>query len=188
MTTTDTRKDGLRDHFLIASPYLEDPRFQGTVIYICEHSDEGALGLVLNRPLKVPLGDILGQLDLDGSELDIPVMGGGPVQPERGFVLHNPGSRWQHSVSISEQVALTTSRDILEAIGLGQGPETYLVALGYSGWGEGQLEDELSSNSWLVCRADPDVLFITEWQQRYAAVLDSMGIDLTRLSQTVGHA
>ncbi len=188
MTMTDTSKGGLRDHFLIASPYLADPRFHGTVIYLCEHSDDGALGLVLNRPLDIPLGEILEQLDMEGGELDVPVMSGGPVQPERGFVLHNPDSRWQHSVNVSDQVALTTSRDILQAIGVNEGPDTFLVALGYSGWGEGQLEAELTSNSWLVCRADPGLLFMTEWPQRYAAALAYMGIDLAQLSETIGHA
>ncbi|OEY65853.1 YqgE/AlgH family protein [Marinobacter sp. X15-166B] len=188
MTATDTSTGSLRDHFLIASPYLADPRFHGTVIYLCEHSADGALGLVLNRPLDIPLGEILEQLDLAGGELDEPVMEGGPVQPQRGFVLHSPGTRWQHSVSVSEQVALTTSRDILEAIGQGQGPDSYLVALGYSGWGEGQLESELASNSWLVCRADAEILFSTAWQDRYAAVLDLMGIDLAQLSESIGHA
>lgn len=188
MMVATMTQNSLRDHFLIASPYLEDPRFHGSVIYLCDHSDEGALGLVLNQPLDIQLGEILEQLDLDGSELDLPVFLGGPVQPERGFVLHSPGSTWQSTTPVSGDVTLTTSRDILKAIGDGTGPEDFLVALGYSGWGEGQLEEELASNSWLTCQASADLMFNTPWQELYAAVLERMGIDLNQLSESVGHA
>ncbi|WP_375176286.1 YqgE/AlgH family protein [Marinobacter mobilis] len=186
--TANRSADNLRDHFLIASPYLADPRFHGSVIYLCEHSSEGALGLVLNRPLDIGLGEILEQLGMDGKELDLPVFLGGPVQPERGFVLHGPGSHWQSTSVISEGVALTTSRDILEDIGRGQGPQDFRVALGYSGWGEGQLEEELASNSWLTCPAKTDLLFATSWQDLYQTVLTDMGIDLNQLSESIGHA
>lgn len=188
MSTDFRTQDSLRNHFLIASPYLNDPRFHGTVIYLCEHSEEGALGLVLNRPLEIQLGEILEQLDMDGGELDLPVFMGGPVQPERGFVLHNPGSTWQSTMPVSGDITLTTSRDILAAIGEGVGPEDYLVALGYSGWGDGQLETELESNSWLTCPATAELLFRTPWQDLYGAVLAGMGIDLNQLSESVGHA
>lgn len=186
---TDTQPaDSLRDHFLIASPYLADPRFHGSVIYLCEHSDDGALGLVLNRPLDIQLGEILEQLGMDGKDLDLPVFLGGPVQPERGFVLHGPGSHWQSTTGISDGVALTTSRDILEDIGRGHGPEDFVVALGYSGWGDGQLEEELASNSWLTCPAKTALLFHTPWQDLYSTVLADMGIDLNQLSESIGHA
>ncbi len=178
----------LRNHFLVASPWLADPRFRGSVIYLCEHSDEGALGLIVNYPLDIHLGEILEQLDLRGGELDLPVFNGGPVEPQRGFVLHPPKTSWQNTAKVTDDIMLTTSRDILADIGLGNGPDQFLVALGYSGWGEGQLEDELGSNAWLTCPGSPDILFGTPWNERYKAVLQLMGIDLNQLSDTVGHA
>ncbi|MBD3658263.1 MULTISPECIES: YqgE/AlgH family protein [Marinobacter] len=188
MTASRHSPNSLRDHFLVASPYLDDPRFHGGVIYLCEHTEEGALGLLINRPLDIHLGEILEQLDLDGGELDMPVFSGGPVQPERGFVLHGPQTSWQNTAPVSSEVMLTTSRDILAAIGADNGPEEFRVALGYSGWGEGQLEDELASNAWLTCPATTDILFRTPWQDCYGAVLALMGIDLNQLSESVGHA
>ncbi|PCM43943.1 YqgE/AlgH family protein [Marinobacter sp. ANT_B65] len=179
----------LRHHFLVASPYLEDPRFHGAVIYICEHSSDGALGLMINQPLDIHLGEILEQLDLQGGELDLPVFSGGPVETERGFVLHSPGdASWQNTAQISDDVMLTTSRDILAGIGHNEGPDAFLMALGYSGWGEGQLEEELGSNAWLTCPATTDILFRTPWAERYSAVLRLIGVDLNQLSETVGHA
>lgn len=188
MTVTNHSVQNLVHHFLVASPYLADPRFRGAVIYVCEHSDDGALGLVINHPLDIHLGEVLEQLDLHGGELDLPVFSGGPVQPERGFVLHPAGSRWVNTAEVTDEVLLTTSRDILEGIGRGEGPEQFLVALGYSGWGEGQLEAELGSNAWLTCPASTDILFRTPWNERYQAVLALMGIDLNQLSESVGHA
>jgi putative transcriptional regulator len=180
--------DSLKHHFLVASPWLADPRFRGSVIYLCEHSDDGALGLVINYPLGIHLGEILEQLDMRGGELDLPVFSGGPVEQERGFVLHPPGTHWQNTAQVTDSVMLTTSRDILAGIGQGDGPERFLVALGYSGWSDGQLEDELGSNAWLTCPASTDILFNTPWNERYQAVLQLMGIDLNQLSETVGHA
>ncbi len=188
MTSETDAQDNLGHHFLVASPYLEDPRFHGTVVYICEHSEQGALGLTVNRPLDIHLGEILEQLDMEGGELDLPVFSGGPVQPERGFVLHKPDSNWQHTVLTSPDLALTTSRDILMAIGADEGPEQFLVCLGYAGWSEGQLEEELAGNAWLTCPATPELLFGTPWRTRYEAVLRHMGIDLNQLSESVGHA
>lgn len=178
----------LRGHFLIATPYLGDPQFQGGVIYLCEHSGDGALGLMVNRPLDVSLGDILEQLDMDGDGLSDPVYSGGPVQIERGFVLHDPSARWQNTAAVGDGIQLTTSRDILTAIAAGEGPGHFLVMLGYAGWGEGQLETELASNAWLTCPATPDLLFDTPWSQRYGAVLKRIGVDLNQLSESVGHA
>lgn len=188
MTSDNDISDKLGNHFLVASPYLEDPRFHGTVVYICEHSEEGALGLAVNRPLDIHLGEILEQLDMDGGELDLPVFSGGPVQPERGFVLHKPDSTWQHTVLVSPQVALTTSRDVLMAIGADEGPGQFLVCLGYAGWSAGQLEEELAGNAWLTCPANQELLLGTPWQKRYKAVLRHMGIDMNQLSESVGHA
>ena len=188
MTTGTETKASLRHHFLVASPWLADPNFHGGVIYLCEHSSEGALGLMINQPLGIHLGEILEQLDMHGGELDLPVFTGGPVQPERGFVLHSPAQHWQNTATVTEAVLLTTSRDILEGIGRNEGPEEFLVALGYSGWGEGQLEEELGSNAWLTCPASTDILFRTPVEKRYEAVLKLIGIDLNQLSDSVGHA
>ncbi|WP_372964171.1 YqgE/AlgH family protein [Marinobacter sp.] len=178
----------LKHHFLAASPWLSDPRFHGSVIYLCEHSESGALGLMINQPLGIHLGEILEQLDLQGGELDLPVFAGGPVQPERGFVLHSPGRKWQNTAQVTDDVLLTTSRDVLESIGQDDGPHEFFVALGYSGWSEGQLEEELGSSAWLTCPANTEVLFRTPVEQRYEAVLRLIGVDLNQLSDSVGHA
>jgi len=188
MTASKHSPNSLRHHFLVASPYLADPRFHGSVIYLCEHSDEGALGLMINQPLDIHLGEILEQLDMHGGELDLPVFSGGPVEPERGFVLHPPGTSWQNTAEVTDDVLLTTSRDVLAGIGQNRGPEEFLVALGYAGWSEGQLEEELNSNSWLTCPATTDILFRTPWEDRYKAVLKLIGIDLNQLSESIGHA
>lgn len=178
----------IRNQFLIAMPYLQDPNFNGTLTYICDHNEHGALGLVVNRPLDFSLGEVLDQLDIDGGRLQVPVYSGGPVKVERGFVLHRPQGDWQSSLAIGDSLTMTTSRDILEAIGLGEGPSEYLVALGYAGWGAGQLEQELAGNFWLNCPADPDILFSVPWQQRLPTALARLGIDWNQLSDSVGHA
>ena len=178
----------LKGHFLVASPWLGDPNFHGGIVYICDHDSDGAFGLLVNQPLDVSLGEILEQLDMDGGHLEQPVYGGGPVQQERGFVLHPDGGDWQSTVAVSDRLRITTSRDILQAIGNEVGPERYLIALGYSGWGSGQLEEELSGNAWLTCPATDRILFETPWQDRYHAVLTDMGIDPGQLDQSVGHA
>ncbi len=188
MSSPDRSPHYLQGQFLVATPYLGDPRFHGGVVYLCDHNEDGALGVMINRPLDISLGEILEQLDMDGGELDQPVFGGGPVQPERGFVLHPQGSSWLNTAVVTGEVMLTTSRDILQAIGEGEGPERYRVALGYAGWGEGQLEDELAGNAWLTCPATPDLLFDTDWPDLYAAILRRLGINLNQLSESVGHA
>lgn len=186
--------ESLRNHFLVASPWLQAPGFQGTVIFLCEHNEDGALGLVINRPLKLTVGEVLAQLELDGQsdtvrdDLEAPVCSGGPVQTERGFILHRPPGLWQQSLAVSDGVTMTTSRDVLAGIGSGDGPDEFLMALGYSGWGEGQLEDELAGNSWLVCPADDNLIFSTPIESRYAAALRTIGVDLNQLSGSVGHA
>lgn len=188
MTTPDRTPQYLQGHFLVATPYLGDPQFHGGVIYLCDHNKDGALGVMVNRPLDISLGEILEQLDMDGAELEEPVFDGGPVQPERGFVLHPPGRAWANTTAVEEGIMLTTSRDILQAIGEDAGPERFRVTLGYAGWGEGQLESELASNAWLTCPATPDLLFDTDWSQLYSAVLRRLGINLNQLSESVGHA
>jgi putative transcriptional regulator len=188
MTASKESPHSLRNHFLVASPYLQDPRFHGAVIYICEHSDEGALGLMVNQPLDIQLGEILEQLDMEGGELDVPVFSGGPVEQERGFVLHTPERSWQNTAEVTQAVWMTTSRDVLSDIGDGEGPDQYLVCLGYAGWSEGQLEEELASNAWLNCPASPELLFNTSSQDLYQAVLKTIGVDINQLSESVGHA
>lgn len=188
MSEREQQEQKLKGQFLVASPWLGDPNFHGGVVYICDHDADGTFGLLINQPLDVSLGEILEQLDMDGGHLEQPVYGGGPVQQERGFVLHPLAREWQSTVAISDGLQITTSRDILQAIGQESGPQRYLVALGYSGWGAGQLEEELASNAWLTCAASDAILFDTPWQDRYRTVLARMGIDPGQLDQSVGHA
>jgi len=178
----------LSNHFLMATPYLEDPRFGGSLTYICEHDEEGAMGIIVNRPLELTLGDILEQLNLPGEARQHRVYAGGPVQTERGFVLHRPAGDWKNSLVVTERVALTTSRDILAAIGQEGGPEDFFLALGYAGWSAGQLEQELSGNAWLTCPADERILFDLPPEKRLHAALESLGVDPSHLSSRVGHA
>lgn len=176
---------------LIAMPGLDDPNFSSSVTYMCEHNEEGALGIVINRPSDLILGDILEQLNIMPATAEIAdtvIMVGGPVEQNRGFVLHTPEGEWQHSKKINDAVALTTSRDILEAIARGHGPTNSLVALGYAGWGAGQLEREMLENSWLSTPADPRILYQTPVPQRWNEAAALMGIDLTLLTDYSGHA
>ena len=188
MTATHANADSLRHHFLVASPWLADPRFHGGVIYLCDHSQEGALGLMVNHPMSLALGEILSQLEMPGADRAEPVYNGGPVQQERGFVLHVPGSFWQSTAPVADDVWLTTSRDILEAIGRGEGPSSFLVALGYSGWAAGQLEEELAGNAWLTCPADSSILFDLPYDQRLNAAAARLGVNLSLLTSQAGHA
>ncbi|MGM0594297.1 MAG: YqgE/AlgH family protein [Pseudomonadota bacterium] len=181
----------LRNYFLIAMPTLDDPNFSHTVTYICEHTDEGAMGIVINRPMSVSLAEVLRQMEIEPSNrLDTSVMvnDGGPVQPEHGFVIHTPVGAWEASLPISDEIALTTSRDILAAIGHSEGPARYLIALGYAGWGPGQLEEEMAQNAWLSGPATPQILFDTPLEQRWEAAARLLGIDVNLLSGDVGHA
>lgn len=181
----------LTNHFLIAMPTLADPNFEQTVTYICAHSEEGAMGIVINRPLEIELGEVLSQMELE-SELpgvaDRPVYSGGPVHQDRGFVIHRPASEWNSTISISEEVAVSTSRDILEAISAGEGPRDALVALGYAGWGAGQVEQEMAQNAWLSGPADLEIIFSTPVDRRWQRAADLIGIDLGSISHDVGHA
>ncbi|MEX0730460.1 MAG: YqgE/AlgH family protein [Aquisalimonadaceae bacterium] len=179
------------NHFLIAMPALEDPNFHQTVTYICEHNDDGALGIVINRPTDVTLGELLEHMDLQCSSAAIArntVYMGGPVQRERGFVLHSPGETWESSLDVSPLVSVTTSRDILAAIAQGGGPTRFMVALGYAGWGAGQLEREMAENAWLHGPADPDILFDLDAGDRWRAAAALLGVDLLLLSTDTGHA
>ncbi|HEX7763088.1 MAG TPA: YqgE/AlgH family protein [Cellvibrio sp.] len=180
----------LRDHFLIAMPGLNDSSFAHTVTYICEHSEQGAMGVVINMATPMLLKEIFEQMALsDQSELgEQIVMSGGPVQPERGFVLHSPDSKWQSTLEISPDVSLTASRDIIAALAEGRGPKHSLIALGYAGWGEGQLEAEIAANSWLTVPADKDIIFNTPLEQRWTAAAQALGIDVNLIASTAGHA
>lgn len=186
-----TDNSNLTDHFLIAMPALEDPNFYHTVTYICEHNDDGALGIVINRPTDITLGELLEHMELEATYSAIAnytVYMGGPVQRERGFVLHPPGEKWEASISVSPQMAVTTSRDILTSISRGGGPKRFMVALGYAGWGAGQLEQEMADNAWLFGPADPGILFDLEAHERWRAAAALLGVDLSLLSGDAGHA
>lgn len=185
----------LADHFLIAMPSMLDPIFGGTVVYVCEHHEGGALGMIVNRPTDMTMDVLFERLDL---ELEIsphgaassgrPVMFGGPVQVERGFVLHAPQADYSSSLKVSDDVALTTSRDVLEAVAEGRGPERLLVTLGCAGWGAGQLEEEILRNGWLTVKADPGILFDTPIEERFSAAIHLLGINPTDLTGEAGHA
>lgn len=181
----------LTHHFLIAMPNMVDPNFAKSVTYICEHNEQGALGVVVNRPIDMTLKTLFEQIEIPLRDTDrgrMPVYFGGPVQVDRGFVLHRPAGEWQSTLSINEQVGLTTSRDILLAVAEGNGPEQMLVSLGYAGWAPGQLEQELTQNAWLTVAADLDLVFNMAPEHRFTAAMKLLGIDLARLSDDVGHA
>jgi putative transcriptional regulator len=180
----------LSNQFLMAMPGMVDGEFAGTVIYLCEHGPKGALGLVINRPTDLSVAGLLEKIDLK-LEIALPqnasVYFGGPVHTDRGFVLHSPAGSFSSSIQLG-QLALTTSRDVLQAVAEGNGPEKMLVTLGYSGWGAGQLESELAQNAWLTVPASPDVIFATPPEDRYSAALKLLGIDPAMLSGVAGHA
>lgn len=180
----------LRDHFLIAMPGLNDSSFAHTVTYICEHSDKGAMGVVINTATPMLLKEIFTQMSLDdlSDQGDQIVMSGGPVQPERGFVLHSNEAKWQSTLEISPDISLTASRDIITALAAGHGPKQCLIALGYAGWGEGQLEAEIAANSWLTVPADKDIIFNTPFEERWTLAAQALGIDVNLISSTAGHA
>ena len=181
----------LTHHFLIAMPGLEDPFFERTVTYLCQHTREGALGVIINRPTETTLAEVLQELGipiLQDRRLDQPVYYGGPVQPDRGFVLHSPECSWNSTLNIRDQLCVTTSRDVLEALGRGEGPRHALLALGYAGWGSGQLEAEIARNAWLNAEAQAHVIFKHAAEDRWEASAKLVGIDLSRMSFKAGHA
>jgi putative transcriptional regulator len=181
----------LRDHFLIAMPALHDPNFDHGVTYICEHNEEGAMGILISRQMELTMTEVLGQMSIEPSsnfDTSLRVHDGGPVQPEHGFVLHSPVGAWESSLQVGEEIALTTSRDILSAIAHGEGPQHHLIALGYAGWGPGQLEQELSDNTWLSCRANKHILFEVPVEERWIAAAKLLGVDLNLLSSEIGHS
>jgi putative transcriptional regulator len=188
----------LTNQFLIAMPGMGDGTFAGTVVYLCEHNENGALGLVINKPIDIKLKSLFEkvELSLDREDLaETPVYFGGPVQTERGFVLHEPlqgqqgdGGHYNSTLQIPGGLEMTTSKDVLEALSSGAGPKKILVTLGYSGWAAGQLEEEMSRNGWINVGAEPAIIFDTPVDQRYEKALSLLGIDSRMLSQEAGHA
>ena len=181
----------LSHHFLIAMPAMTDPMFAKSLTYVCEHNEQGALGIVVNRPLNLTMKELFEQikLPLQPTELEnLPVHFGGPVQTDRGFVLHEPAGEWQSTLVVKGSIALTTSKDILEAVGQGSGPSHLLVTLGYAGWSQGQLEYELSQNAWLSVPANEHILFELPAEERLAAAMALLGVDYASLSADSGHA
>jgi putative transcriptional regulator len=182
----------LANQFLIAMPALTEPTFSQTVTYVCEHNAQGALGIVINRPLQMKLSEVFQQLKLADPPAGIaqnPVLQGGPVQTDRGFVVHAAGEMsWEHTLKVSERIHVTTSRDILDAMSRGHGPDTAFVALGYAGWNAGQLENEVAQNAWLTAPCDERILFETPFEKRWRAAGRLLGIDLGTISTQAGHA
>ncbi|MFZ6842800.1 YqgE/AlgH family protein [Undibacterium sp. RuTC16W] len=185
----------LTNHFLIAMPSMQDPIFGGTVIYLCEHNQRGAMGLVINKPTDMTLAGLFDRIDL---KLEIipdshpmrqqPVMFGGPVQDDRGFVLHAPAGKFSSSLRVTDQIAFTTSRDVLEAVASGDGPAQALVSIGYAGWSAGQLEQEIGANGWLTVAADARIMFELPIEDRFTAAIKLLGIDPMMLAADAGHA
>ena len=189
----------LKNHFLIAMPTLLDPNFYQSVTYIIEHDEQGAMGMVINHPLEVDFDALFTQLDIPlmkpkkNNETAAfighkKVISGGPVQIERGFIIHSPEGEWEATMMLSEDIAVTTSQDILTAISKNEGPTDLEVILGYAGWEAGQLDQEMLDNSWLSVKATPEILFHTPHDKRWKAAANLIGIDISNLSSEIGHS
>ncbi len=173
-------------------PQMLDPNFSGTLTYICEHNEEGAMGIIINRPIKLGLNDILVQLDMPSIDKTCPIYWGGPVQEDRGFIIHlsnkEQDQNYESSMEVTKNIRLTTSKDVIKAIAENNGPEKYIIALGYAGWGAGQLEQELVDNTWLCCPADEVLLFDEDCVDKRKAAIKSLGITEHQLNSQIGHA
>lgn len=181
----------LKNHLLIAMPSLADPNFSRTVTFICEHSEAGAMGIVINRPTDIKVDEVFEQMSIEAARPEAgaaAVFLGGPVEEQRGFVLHTGHHEWDSSLPVNDEVSVTTSRDILEAMARGEGPAHTLIALGYAGWGAGQLEQEMLDNAWLTGPADSHILFDLPAEQRWEAAARLLGVDMNTLSSESGHA
>jgi len=181
----------LVNQLLIAMPGMADPNFSTTVTLICEHSDDGVLGIIINRPLNLKLSGLFDQLSVEETDhemADAPVVAGGPVGTERGFVLHGNEHHFENTVSVSEDIQLTLSRDVIDSMATGDGPQKSLVALGYAGWEPGQLESEMLANAWLNVPATPELVFDTPFEDRWDSAARSLGIDIASISPDAGHA
>jgi putative transcriptional regulator len=181
----------LTHHFLIAMPAMTDPYFAKSLTYVCEHNEQGAMGVVINKTIDMTLGGLLEQIGLEVGTDGLAsqhLYFGGPVQMDRGFVLHRPVGHWQSTLAIKDGIALTTSKDILQAVARGEGPDSLLVTLGYAGWGAGQLEQELSQNAWLTVPADARLIFDLPVEERFEAAIHALGVDPSNLAEEAGHA
>ena len=184
-------ESSLANHLLVAMPSLTDPNFSQTVALICEHTHKGALGIVLNKPLPMTLSDVLSQMKLEPSSDDIaarPVLRGGPMNTDRGFVLHRPGGTWDHTHKVSDAIQVTTSRDVLAAMARGEGPSDAFIALGYAGWESGQLEREMKENAWMSIPVDASVVFDLPYENRWTGAWRLLGVEVERLTLFAGHA
>lgn len=183
--------ESLANQLLIAMPGMADPNFSTTVTLVCEHNDEGALGIVINRPTSLKLGGLFEQLAVgpaDPAAADDPVLAGGPVGIERGFVLHGAEHSYESTLDVSDEISLTLSRDVIDAMASGHGPRPALVALGYAGWGAGQLEEEMLANAWLNVPATSEIVFDTPFAERWNSAARTLGIDISALPPDAGHA
>lgn len=183
----------LEDQFLIAMPQLTDPYFANTVTYLWRHNEEGALGIVINKPLQASVADIFAELDIVCSVGEGPfqqehVLAGGPVERDKGFIIHDAGRNWESSIEVTPDITICTSRTILQDIAQGKGPQNYLVALGCAGWEAGQLEQEISENAWLTAPANADLLFSRDYATKADAAAALLGIDLQQISPEAGHS
>ncbi len=182
----------LENHFLIAMPSMQDPFFKHSVAYICEHNEDGAMGLVINQPINITVGELLDKIDIVNNKATdaarATVYAGGPVKTDRGFVLHSPKPGYASSQKLSSDIMITTSKDILSSLTTNAAPEQFIITLGYAGWDKGQLEQELLDNSWLVIEADPAIIFNTPSHQRWEKAVSMLGIDASQLSTESGHA
>lgn len=187
-----TELRSLENHFLIAMPTLDDPYFTRSLTYICEHNAEGAMGLVINQPTNMNLKELLEQTDkdavVDPDKAEQIILSGGPVSQERGFILHSTQSGWSSSLSLTPEIMVTTSKDILSALGNDKGPDKAIITLGYAGWTAGQLEQELQDNAWLTVEADTDILFNTPIHKRWESAVKKLGVDVWQLTPDSGHA
>ncbi len=195
MDTSDSKQNevehSLRDHFLVAMPSLVDSYFSQTLTYICDHNANGAMGIVINQEMDIKIPDVLTQLGIEHSFLKdyAPILAGGPVNEQQGLILHrNEGQEWESSLPVTDSVSITASKDIVSAIAENRAPSGAQLVLGYAGWSPGQLEEEITRNSWLTVPADEAILFDTPVEKRWSAVAKQIGIDLNLISSTAGHA
>ncbi|MBJ7539429.1 YqgE/AlgH family protein [Marinomonas sp. C1424] len=182
--------DSFKNHFLISMPHLDDPHFEHTVIYLCEHTKAGAMGIVINRPSNVDFTELADHLGMPVANPKLtaePIYNGGPVEAERGFILHTADKAWSNTLKVTDEVSLSASLEALEEIADGKGPSAFRITLGCAGWDAGQLESEITNNDWLVCEADLDVLFHTPSDMQFTAATNVLGIDMMRLSPDIGH-
>lgn len=187
----DSEAVSFKNQFLIAMPHLKDPDFIQSVTYICEHNEDGAMGIVINLPSHLTYDDIFDDLNIpvsDSGIKNLPTLNGGPVQVNRGFIIHKTKGDWESSLETGNGIYLTVSKDILENIAQGSGPSEFIIALGYAGWDAGQLEMEFSQNSWLNAPVDEDILFKLPYEERWHATAKAIGVDLNLLSTQSGHS